>query len=122
MSRAVVAAGVVIAVAVVAIVGYNVVSRSPSASPDHTFLATAQSTFPAVKASALVSLGHTVCTTFARHPSDPQTAEYDLAEAASAHSEIPPAAMMSLIRAAIHAYCPRYAYVLSEGAQTTTSP
>jgi Protein of unknown function (DUF732) len=120
-TRAVIAAAVLIAAVVVGVVVLNVTSRGPSDSPDHTFLETAQVEFPAVKASVLVSLGHTVCTTFDRHPSDPAAAEYEIANAAISQPDIPPANMVQLIRAAVHTYCPRYEPALNQANATTTS-
>jgi hypothetical protein len=120
-TRLVIGAAVVIALVVVAVVVVNLVPRSRTDGPDQTYLGTVQPLFPAVSTSALVKLGHTVCTTFDRNSSDPVAAEYQIATAALAHKDLPSASMVSLIKAAVRSYCPQWAYVFTQNQQTTTS-
>jgi hypothetical protein len=77
--------------------------------------------FPRVTAKALVSLGHTICVTFDHHQSDPTAAEYDIASVASKYPDVPPDNLVSLMHAAVDAYCPDFAPMIASATSTTTS-
>ncbi len=118
----VVALVVVVTGVIVVLVRHH--DSSSSSGPDATYLATVQPEFPDVTSTALVSLGHTICLTFARHPDDPVAAEYDIATAASKYPKVPVADLVSLMHAAVGAYCPRVAPIIDSlsASTTTTAP
>jgi Protein of unknown function (DUF732) len=118
-TRVVVAVAVAIAVVVLVVVAISVVPRHSAPSADDNYLAAVQPVFPGVGASVLTKIGHDICTTFSRNPSDRSKAEYEIAKAAISEPDMPPAKMVSLIRSAVHVYCPSFESSLNQG--TTTS-
>jgi Protein of unknown function (DUF732) len=89
--------------------------------PDATYLATVQPQFPRVTAKSLVALGHTICLTFDHHLDDPTAAEYDIASVASKYPNLPPDNLVSLMHAAVGAYCPDIAPMIASATTTTTT-
>jgi hypothetical protein len=108
------------AIAIAAVVGIAHATSSSHSTPEQAFLADTQPYFPGVKTSALTSLGHHVCDTFAQHQDDPSMAEYDIASAASKFPKLPPADMVVLIRSAVTNFCPSYQFALPSSTTTST--
>jgi len=117
----VIGAAILIAIAVLVVVVISVWPRDSRPDTDAAFLSTVQPIFPGVKDAALMKLGHDICATFDRYPSDPSKAEYAIAKAAISQPDMPADRMVALIRASVRSYCPSYQAAVNQGQETTTS-
>jgi hypothetical protein len=117
VSRVVLVVAGVIAVGaiVIAVLVAHHEAEGPSApkTPDQRYLAAVTPSFGGVSSAILLKLGHDVCTVFTKHPSDPVAAEYQIASAASQFPKMPPASMITAMKAAVENYCPAYQSVLA---------
>ena len=116
-----IAAAILIAVAVLVVVVISVLPHDSRPDTDAQFLSTVQPIFPGVKDPVLMKIGHDICTTFDKYPSDPSKAEYAIAKAAISQPDMPADRMVALIRASVRSYCPSYQAAVNQGQETTTS-